>query len=95
MGHCIIFGSGGLLGSALAHRFGAEGDRVGLISRGQAGLEHQVADLVAAGAPATYAVGDVAGSPDDADRNSIVGSVHETSTVDKMLGWPPLIGDFQ
>ncbi|CAM4275923.1 Levodione reductase [Mycobacterium basiliense] len=56
----VITGASAGIGRAAAREFGARGDRVALLARGEAGLRGAAADVTAAGGEATYISVDIA-----------------------------------
>ena len=59
MGTIVVFGAGPGLGMSIAHRFGREGHRVALVSRGDARHAGYLADLAARGVEAAAYTADV------------------------------------
>src|SRR5690348_6526772 len=71
----VITGASGGVGRAVARRFGAQGDHVALLARGEAGLSGALADVRKAGGDGTMLSVDVA---DHAAVDTAAATVEQT-----------------
>jgi NADP-dependent 3-hydroxy acid dehydrogenase YdfG len=91
-GNMVVFGAGIGLGSAVAHRFGREGYRVGLVGRRQSRLREVATKLELAGIDSEVFPADLS-RPDDAP--GLVAAIVERMGEIDVIDYGPLAGDQQ